>query len=147
MKLSDLPGELVERGVWWQIAGFAIVSAVSIVVLVEFEGSESRAYRYYETAVKTMYWANVFVLVGLFEGVRRMFEKASTLRARYREQADRRAVERGIKQGIEQGIEQGVKERDARWREAVERFGSEVDGVRVLSITPEVQRFLDGEEA
>ena len=84
-----------------------------------------------------------------------MFEKASTLRARYREQADRRAVERGLKQGIERGIEQGmergieqgVKERDARWREAVERFGAEVDGVRVLSITPEVQRFLDGEEA
>ncbi len=138
MDLSDLPGELVERGVWWQIAGFAIVSAVSVAALVEFEGSESRAYRYYEAAVKTMYWANVFVLIGLFEGVRRMFEKASELRARYREQAERRAIERGI--------ERGIKERDARWREAVERFGTDVDGVKVLSITPEVQGFLDKTE-
>ena len=142
MDLSDLPGELVERGVWWQIAWFAIVSAVSVAALVEFEGSESRAYRYCEAAVKTMYWANVFVLIGLFEGVRRMFEKASELRARYREQAERRAVERGI----EQGLEQGIKERDARWREAVERFGTDVDGVKVLSITPEVQGFLDKTE-
>ena len=49
-----------------------------------------------------MYWANVFVLIGLFEGVRRMFEKASELRARYREQAERRAVERGMKKGMKQ---------------------------------------------
>ena len=63
-----------------------------------------------------------------------MFEKASELRARYREQAERRARERGAKQ------------RDARWKEAIERFGVEVDGVKSLPFTPEVQRFLDGED-
>ena len=138
MELSDLSGELTERGVWWQIAGFAIVSAAATAVLVEFEGSETRAYQYLETACRTMYWANVFVLIGLFEGVRRMFEKASTLRARYREQAERRAEERGIKQGEER--------QRARRREAMSRFGIEVNGVRALPDTPEVQRFLDGEE-
>ena len=142
MELSDLPGELVERGIWWQIAGFAIVSAVSTAALVEFEGSETRAYQYLETACKTMYWANVFALIGLFEGVRRMFEKASELRARYREQAERRAVERGMKQGIKEGEER----QRARRREAMSRFGVEVGGVRMLPDTPEVQRFLDGEE-
>ena len=35
-----------------------------------------------------MYWANVFVLIGLFQGVRGMFEKAPELRARYREEED-----------------------------------------------------------
>ena len=98
MTLPDLPGEFVERGIWWQIGGFAVVSAVGVALLVEFGGSETRAYRYFEAAVRTMYWANVFVLIGLFEGVRRMFEKASTLRARYREQADRRATE-SLKRG------------------------------------------------
>ena len=138
MEPSDLPGELVERGIWWQIAGFAIVSAASAAILVEFQGSESRAYQYLETACKTMYWANVFVLVGLFEGVRRMFEKASELRARYRAQMDRRAEERGR--------EQGRKEVRSRQEEALARFGVEVNGVRVLPYTPEVQRFLDGED-
>ena len=142
MELSDLPGELDERGVWWQIAGFAIVSAAVTAALVEFEGSDTRAYRYLEVAVKTLYWANVFVLIGLFEGVRRMFEKASELRARYREQAERRAVERGIKQGVKQGEER----QRARRQEAMSRFGIEVNGVRALPDTPEVQRFLDGDE-
>ena len=149
MALSDLPGELAERGIWWQVAGFAVVSAGCTAVLVEFEGSETRAYQYLETACKALYWANVFVLIGLFEGVRRMFEKASELRARYREQAVRRAVERGMKkgmkQGIERGIERGIEQARARRKEALSRFGVEVNGVRMLPDTPEVQRFLDGE--
>ncbi len=70
-----------------------------------------------------------------------MFEKASELRARYREQAERRAVERGMKKGMKQGIEQAR----ARRKEALSRFGVEVNGVRMLPDTPEVQRFLDGE--
>ena len=150
MALSDLPGELAERGIWWQVAGFAVVSAGCTAVLVEFEGSEARAYQYLEIACKAMYWANVFVLIGLFEGVRRMFEKASELRARYREQAERRAEERGmkrgVKQGIERGIERGMEQARSRRKEALARFGVEVNGVRMLPDTPEVQRFLDGEK-
>lgn len=125
-----MPGELAERGIWWQIGGFAVVSAASVALLVEFDGSGIRAFRYFEAAVRTMYWANVFVLIGLFEGVRRMFEKASELRARYRQQAERKAEERGREQ------------QRARRREAMSRFGIEVDGVRMLPDTPEVREFL-----
>ena len=150
MTLSDLPGELAERGIWWQIGGFALVSLVSVAVLVEFDGSTTRAYRYFDAAVRTMYWANVFVLIGVFEGVRRMFEKASELRARYRQQAERKAEERGMKRGmrrgIEQGREQGREQQRSRRREAMERFGVEVNGVRMLPETPEVEQFLDGDE-
>ena len=158
MELADLPSELAERGIWWQIGGFAIVSAASVALLMEFDGSETRAHRYFEAAVKTMYWANVFVLIGLFEGVRRMFEKASTLRARYRQQAiekaELKAEERGRKQGMKQGIEQGIKQgeelvrqrRRARHQEAMARYGIYVNGVRMLPDKPEVWRFLDGEE-
>jgi hypothetical protein len=144
---------LAERGIWWQIGGFAVVSAVGVALLVEFGGSETRAYRYFEAAVRTMYWANVFVLIGLFEGVRRMFEKASTLRARYWEQAEKRATERGLKRGLKTGLKTGLKQgREAareeartRMQQALERFGVEVNGVRMLPDTPEVQKFLDGE--
>jgi GGDEF domain-containing protein len=166
LELSDLPGELVERGVWWQIAGFAIVSAASAALLVEFEGAETRAYRYLEAAVKTMYWANVFVLIGLFEGVRRMFERVSDLRARYRRQYEERitkrvtervtkqvadqvtkqVTDRVTKQVADQVTEQLRERQRARRREALARFGVEVDGVRMLPDTPEVQSFLDGED-
>ena len=71
-----------------------------------------------------------------------MFEKASELRARYRQQAERKAEERGMKRGIERGREQ----QRSRRREAMDRFGVEVNGVRMLPDTPEVQRFLDGGE-
>ena len=38
--------------------------------------------------------------------------------------------------------QEGRKERDARYREAVKKFGVEEDGVKVLRFTPEVQEFL-----
>ncbi len=66
-----------------------------------------------------------------------MFEKASTLRAQYRERAERRWIDVGVKRRI--------KQEQKRRKEAYERYGFEVDGVRVLPDTPEVRRFLDGE--
>ena len=169
MELSDLPGELADRGIWWQIGGFAVVSAASVALLVEFDGSDTRAYRYFETAVRTMYWANVFVLFGLFEGVRKVFERASDIRKRYaerrardreqairkaEERAEKRGLERGEKRGLERGekrgekrgLERGLQQQRARRREAYARFGMEIDGVTVLPDTPEVQAFLDGDE-
>ena len=58
--------------------------------------------------------------------------------------------EEGRKEGIEQGIEQGIererKRRQKREEEARAKFGFEVDGVLVLPQTPEVERFLAGED-
>ena len=129
--------------------GFTIVSAVSVALLVELEGSEARAYRYLEAAVKTLYWANVFVLIGLFEGVRRMFEKASDLRSKGRQQAINKATKRVRNEAdarLEEAVKRERKEARARWEQAFERFGVDVNGVRMLPFTPEVQRFLDGEK-
>ena len=39
------------------------------------------------------------------------------------------------------------EEQIKRWNEAFDRFGFEVDGVVMLPLTPEVERFLDGEAA
>ena len=93
-----------------------------------------------------MYWANVFALIGLFEGVRKVFERVSDIRARYRAQAVKRATERGLKQGREEGREEGRERQRERRREAMSRFGVEVNGVRMLPDTPEVRIFLDGED-
>ena len=59
-----------------------------------------------------------------------MFEKASELRSRYREQSDLKAEELG------------EERQRARRREAMSRFGVEVDGVRMLPDTREVREFL-----
>ena len=54
--------------------------------------------------------------------------------------------EEGRKEGIEQGIERERKRRRKRDEEARAKFGIEVDGVLVLPQTPEVERFLAGED-
>ena len=57
--------------------------------------------------------------------------------------------EKGIAEGKAEGIAEGeASERNAqrkRYREALRRFGEEVDGKVVLTITPEVEAFLNGE--
>ena len=52
----------------------------------------------------------------------------------------------GREAGLTEGREEGQKARDKRYAEAMERFGYVEDGERVLKFTPEVRRFLAGEE-
>lgn len=40
MNLADLANELSERGIWWQVAGFAIVGCVGVAILQIWEGSD-----------------------------------------------------------------------------------------------------------
>ena len=54
--------------------------------------------------------------------------------------------EEGRKEGVEQGIERERKRRRKREEEARAKFGFEVEGVLVLPQTPEVERFLAGED-
>ena len=54
--------------------------------------------------------------------------------------------EEGRKEGIEQGIERERKRRRKREEEARAKFGVDVDGVLMLPQTPEVDRFLAGED-
>ena len=137
MSLSELPSELSERGIWWQVAGFTIVALVSLAVLAEFSGSDMRAYRYLEIAATKLYWAFVIPLGGLFEGARKMFEKASEIRAAQRAKMQERWTRRGR--------EEGRKEVASRMQQAYEQFGIEQNGVMTLPITPEVEQFLFGE--
>ena len=49
-----------------------------------------------------------------------------------------------IPKAVKELIDKGRQQRDQRYREAYEKFGFEVDGVRVLPDTPEVREFLEG---
>ncbi len=133
-----MPNELSERGIWWQVAGFTIVALVSLAILAEFSGSDVRAYRYLEIAATKLYWAFIFPLGGLFEGVRRMFEKASEIRAAQRA----KMRERWTTEGRREGRQEAREEVSSRLQEAYERFGVEQNGVMVLPRTPEVEQFL-----
>ena len=110
MSLSELPNELSERGIWWQVGGFAIAGCASVAVLQIWEGSDFWAYRSFEIAVKDLYWMFVLPLAGLFEGVRKMFEKASEIRAAQREKMFRKAHAKGRKEGRTEGHTEGRKE-------------------------------------
>lgn len=133
-----MPNELSERGIWWQVAGFTIVALVSLAILAEFSGSDVRAYRYLEIAATKLYWAFIIPLGGLFEGVRRMFEKASEIRAAQRA----KMRERWTTEGRREGRQEAREEVSSRLQEAYERFGVEQNGVMVLPRTPEVEQFL-----
>ena len=110
MNLSELTNELSERGIWWQVGGFAVAGCVSVAILQIWDGSSCWAYRSFEIAVKDLYWMFVLPLAGLFEGVRKLFEKASEIRAAQREKMLRRSREKGLKQGIEIGHQRGRRE-------------------------------------
>ena len=51
-----------------------------------------------------------------------------------------------IPEAVKNLIEKGRKEEITRRREAIRRYGVEIDGKLVLPITPEVEAFLNGEE-
>ena len=113
MSLSDLPSELGERGIWWQVAGFAIVGGVSVAVLQIWEGSNFWVYRSFEIAAKDLYWLFILPLAGAIEGARKMFEKASEIRAAQTGEDDGASPEPGAR-GRTQGRAKGRQGRDSR---------------------------------
>ena len=55
------------------------------------------------------------------------------------------AVRKIMEEGRKEGREEGRKNQRKRFNEAVQLYGREENGVRVLRITPDVERFLSGD--
>ena len=154
MSLSELPNELSERGIWWQVGGFAIAGCASVAVLQIWEGSDFWAYRSFEIAVKDLYWMFVLPLAGLFEGVRKLFEKASEIRAAQREKMLRKARAKGRKEGHMEGRREGHTEgrREGR-EEALAGVRSRLQSAAIkkdpatgaITLSPEDLEYLLGE--
>ena len=132
--MSELPGELADRGIGWQVAGFTIVGCTGAVILWLWDGSDFWAYRILAIVVKDFYWAFILPLAWLFNGVRRMFEKASEIRAAVREQIREK--------GRREGRQELRRRYSSRINEALERFAVTNDGVTTLPLTPEVLAYL-----
>ncbi len=127
MRASELPRELSNRGIWWQIIGFTLVGFLSLGILEGFDGSSFWAYRYFETAATKLYWAFVIPLAGLFDEVRKMFETRAEIR--------RVARERAL-----------AKERDKGRREERQKYNSRVDeALQRFQVSEELANFLRGE--
>ncbi len=71
---------------------------------------------------------------GLFGEVRKLFEKASEIRAAQREKIVRRALEKGHKQGHKQGHEQGRKQAMSQIRQLL-RDGQKDPATGAITIT------------
>ena len=128
MRSSDATSELVDRGIYWQIGGFTLTACASIAVLAEFSGSELRAFIYFEITVTKLYWALVIPLAGLFDGVRKMFEKMSDIRARRRQ--------RWLDEGRREGRNEGRREERETMRAQLQRLG--------VSLPQEAIEYLEG---
>ena len=127
MRASELPRELSNRGIWWQITGFTLVGFLSLGILEGFDGSSFWAYRYFETAATKLYWAFVIPLAGLFDEARKMFETKAEIR--------RVARERAL-----------AKERDKGRREERQKYNSRVDeALQRFQVSEELANFLRGE--
>ena len=120
MRASDLPNELVDRGIYWQIGGFTVVAVASVAILAEFDGLDGRAFLYFEIAVTKLYWAFVIPLAGLFDGVRKMFERMSDIKAKRRQR----------------WLDEGRRQERERMREALQRLG--------VVLPQEAVDYLDG---
>ena len=134
MQASELPSELSERGIWWQVGGFTLTGCLCVAILAEFAGSEARAYLYFEIAVTKVYWAFVIPLAGLFDGVRKLFEKRSAIRAKIRQQ--------GVEEGLRQGLSQGRLQERRRISETLRRFGTRDEASGAVTLTPEAMALL-----
>ena len=133
MRASDLPSELIDRGIYWQVGGFALSAVASVAILAEFSGSELRAFIYFEIAVTRLYWALVIPLAGLFDGARKMFEKMSDIRARRRQ----RWLEEGRREGQKEGQKEGRRQERERMRVELQRLAADLPPEVVASLLDE----------
>lgn len=153
MKASEVPNELADRGIWWQVGGFTVTCVASALILQLNAGSNALWFQYFEIIATQLYWAVVLPLAGLFEGVRQMFQNI------------RHQKEHARKVGFDQGYQKARQEMGLpptpdpepdtpapaasgiptahQMLAAIDRFGVEEDGVvKIPSDTLAVIRFM-----
>ena len=101
----DSLGGLVDRGIGFQAAGFAVVLLVSTTILRVFQGSEFWLYQWFEIAATGTYWAAVAPLAALFDWVRKMFERGKAIREAKKAQLLAKERRKGYADGQAKTIE------------------------------------------
>ena len=137
IRVPELQGALVDRGVGFQAAGFTIVFFSSVAILETFEGSNFWLYQWFERATVDVYWAALIPLAALFDWVRKMFERGKAIREAKKAELEEKAQQRGHQRGMEQGREEGRRESDERIRELLNSPG--------VNLPPEVAAAIFGD--
>lgn len=88
---NEAPFKLNERGILWQIAGFAIVGIASTSTLAIYSGSNALPFRFLEIATTKLSWPFVPTVAFVIDRSREMFRTDTEIR----EAARQRVIERG----------------------------------------------------
>ena len=105
----DLLGGLVDRGIGFQAAGFAVVLLASTTILRVFQGSDFWLYQWFEIAVTGTYWAAVAPLAALFDWMRKMFERGKAIREAKKAELLAKERRKGREEGQAEGLAKGVE--------------------------------------
>ena len=142
----DLHFELRERGIVWQVVGFAVVGVVVTSVLAVYSGSDKLPFRFLDVATSKLSWAFAPTFAFALDWSRAMFKRASDIRRDARLEAREKARQKGIEEGRKEGIEEGRKEgvRIAE-RRSDERFRELLNSDGVV-VPPEVAERVFGDE-
>ena len=98
-------------------------------------------YRSFEIVTEDLCWLFILPLAGAIEGARKLFEKASEIRAAQRA----KMVERARNKGREEGRKEGRKELHDRLLQAAEQLQQRDPQTGAIILTPEVMDYLFGE--
>ena len=131
----DIPGALVDRGIGFQAAGFALVLLASTTVLKLFQGSNFWRYQWFDIAATGTYWSSIVPLAALFDWMRKMFERGKAIREA--KKAEIRAKER--RKGRAEGRAEGRTAENDRLRALLESSG--------LTLPPEIAEAMFGDAA
>ena len=142
----DSLGGLVDRGIGFQAAGFAVVLLASTTILRVFQGSEFWLYQWFEIAATGTYWAAVAPLAALFDWMRKMFERGKAIReakkaeilAKERRKGHAEGHAEGQAEGLAKGVEL-VREREKEIQTLLKSPG--------VTLPPEIADAIFGDAA
>ena len=133
----ELPPELIDRGVEWQVTGFTILGVAATSALAIYSDLDTLPFRFFEVATTKLNWAFVPTVAFVVDGSRKMFERKSEIRATARLEVLEKARKEGLEQGRIAGIEEGrIIAREEVQQQTEERIQSKLDELGIV-IPPE----------
>ena len=100
----ELQSELIDRGIAWQVAGFAIVGVAATFALAIYSEADALPFRFFEVATTKLNWAFVPTVAFIADRSRKMFERRSEIRAAARQEIlekERREERERIRSSLE----------------------------------------------
>ena len=91
------------------------------------------AFRIFETAVVTLYWAFAPVIAYANDRSRELFKRNSQIRKEAKQEASRRAREEGLQEGRQVGVQEGVRVGRLEGRQSGLQEGRAAESERIRS--------------